>query len=71
MTWDVILSMTTSEPLVGCRWRKIFFRICRSGISFSVLLKIPPISNSEEEETTVMGVLRYVNIGPFGLRLPL
>ena len=40
-------------------------RICQSGIAFFAFLKVPPVSASAEEETTVLRVLYFSKIGPF------
>ena len=69
--WDVRLSATIGDTLVGCRCNNIFSIMCRSGIIFCAFLKVPPVSASAEEETTFFRVLRSVKIVKFVVGVPL
>ena len=46
-------------------------RTCMSGITFCAFSKVPPVSDSAEDETTVLRVLNSVRIGLFGVEIPL
>ena len=50
---------------------KPFQKMYLSGITFCAFLKLPPVSASDEEETTFLRVFYSVKIGQFGVVLPL
>ena len=58
MTWDVRLHATIGEPLVGFQCKKSVSIMCRRGIIFCDFSKVPPVSDSEEEENMVLIMLR-------------
>ena len=37
-------------------------------LHFCALSKVPHVSDSSEEETTVLRILNFVKIGPFGVK---
>ena len=52
----VKLSGNIGDPLAGCWYKKTVSRICQIDIKFCAFSKLPPVSASSEEETTVLRV---------------